>query len=115
LLALFIWSGSPEIEVPRQQGSVERQGMLAATKSVAHRAILARKTARYAGAETYGFNPAGYLDAGKGDGKPFGVVAESLLPFQPAPDAPLGAWSDTRPDLYPMHAFDARAPPILWA
>jgi hypothetical protein len=113
LLALFIWSGSPEKDVQRTQGSFEGQGTLAATKSVAHRTILARKIARYAGAETYGSKPAGYLDAGKRDGKPFGVVAESLPPFQPARDAPLGAWSDTRPELYPVHAFDARAPPIL--
>jgi hypothetical protein len=112
---LFIWSGSPEISVRRLQASVQGQGMLAATRSAAHRTMLAREAARYAGAETSRFKIGGHLLAGKGDGKPFGVVAELLLPFHPAPDAPPGAWSETRPASSPIHAFDARGPPTLRA
>jgi hypothetical protein len=113
LLALFIWSVSPEIDVQGLQGPIQGQGTLAATKSVAHRAILARNAARHAGAETSRYKAGGYVHARKGDGKLFGIVAELLLPLQPASDAPLGVWSEARPGLPPIHAFDARGPPIL--
>jgi hypothetical protein len=115
MLVLFIWSVSPEIDVQALQRPADGHGTLASVRPVVHRAALARERARHAGAETSRFKVAAYVHAPKGDGKLFGILTELLLPLQPASDAPLGAWRDTRPGLPPIHAFDARAPPTLAA
>ena len=112
-LVLLIWTVSAGTDVQALQGPIKGQMTLTATKSVAHPAILVRDIARRASAETSRFKASGYVHAGKGDGKFFGILPELLLPLQPEPKAPLGVWSEARPKLPPIHAFDARGPPIF--
>jgi hypothetical protein len=87
------------------------KGQIGATEPVTHPTVLARSIARHVGAETSRFKTPVIAR----DGKPFCIIADLRLPLETASAAPFGIWSEDRPELSPIRAFDARAPPPLTA
>ncbi|TIL89539.1 MAG: hypothetical protein E5Y65_16580 [Mesorhizobium sp.] len=87
------------------------KGQIGATEPVTHPTVLARSIARHVGAETSRFKTPVIAR----DGKPFCIIADLRLPLETASAAPFGIWSEDRPELSPIRAFDARAPPLLTA
>ncbi|TIL41820.1 hypothetical protein [Mesorhizobium sp.] len=85
------------------------EGQIGATEPVTHPTVLARSIARHVGAETSRFKTP---DIAR-DGKPFCVIPDLRLPPETTSTAPFGIWSEDRPELSPICAFDARAPPLL--
>ncbi|TIP28363.1 MAG: hypothetical protein E5X67_11685 [Mesorhizobium sp.] len=87
------------------------KGQIGATEPVTHPTVLARSIARLVGAETCRFK----TPVVARDGKPFCIIADLRLPLETASTAAFGIWSEDRPELSPIRAFDARAPPLLTA
>ncbi|RWO34020.1 MAG: hypothetical protein EOS10_03465 [Mesorhizobium sp.] len=85
------------------------KGQIGATEPVT--TVLARSIARLVSAETCRFK----TPVVARDGKPFCIIADLRLPLETASTAPFGIWSEDRPELSPIRAFDARAPPLLTA
>ncbi|TIO30666.1 hypothetical protein [Mesorhizobium sp.] len=89
------------------------KGQIGATGPVTHPTILARDIARHVGAETSRIKTG--TPAIAGNGKLFCIIPDLRLPLETASAAPFGIWSEDRPKLPPIRAFDARAPPLLTA
>ncbi|WP_436798754.1 hypothetical protein [Mesorhizobium escarrei] len=86
---------------------------LGATEPVTHPTFLVRDIARRVAAEASRFKTGTPVTAG--NGKPFCIIPDLCLPPETASAAPFGIWSEDRPELSPIRAFDARAPPLLTA
>ncbi|CAH2409306.1 conserved hypothetical protein [Mesorhizobium escarrei] len=89
------------------------QMRLGATEPVTHPTFLVRDIARRVAAEASRFKTGTPVTAG--NGKPFCIIPDLCLPPETASAAPFGIWSEDRPELSPIRAFDARAPPLLTA
>ncbi|BCH13558.1 MULTISPECIES: hypothetical protein [unclassified Mesorhizobium] len=87
------------------------KSQIGATEPVTYPTVLARSIARHVGAETSRFKTPVIAR----DGKPFCIIAVLRLPPETASAAPFGIWTEDRPELSPIRAFDARAPPLLTA
>ncbi|RWK54941.1 MAG: hypothetical protein EOR48_15160 [Mesorhizobium sp.] len=86
-------------------------GQIGASEPVTYPTVLARSIARHVGAETSRLKTPVIAR----DGKPFCIIADLRLPAETASAAPFGIWTEDRPELSPIRAFDARAPPLLTA
>jgi hypothetical protein len=107
----LIWTIPATTAVQAGQDVAKEQIRLAASKPVA--TILARDIARRVAAETSRFKTG--TPAIAGNGKPFCIIPDLRLPLETASAAPFGIGFEDRPELSPIRAFDARAPPLLTA
>ncbi|MER8825165.1 hypothetical protein NKH73_01250 [Mesorhizobium sp. M0938] len=112
-LLFLIWTIPAATADHVGQHLAKEQMRLGATEPATHPTFLVRDIARRVAAETSRFKTG--TPAIAGNGKPFCIIPDLHLPLETASAAPFAVRPEDGPNLSPIRAFDARAPPLLTA